>query len=171
MSGTTVARLEGTFTGSQASKSNINPKIWGPHFWKTFHYTAFGFPEEPSYYDFFHYFNFYHDFIKILPCDNCSNSSGEILLLNKFPFPFPDLGPILRDGTNEINITLTNARENLIRWTYDFHDEVNKKLNKTSPTYEEFINKYTKIPTSNFKKSILLCLLLILCIILTMRYT
>ena len=160
----------GDITGPQASKSNINPKVWGPNFWKTFHYTAFGFPEDPSVYDIVHYFDFYNSFIKILPCDECSYSSIEIL--QKVPLPIIDLGSAIRSGGTVSYYSDSNQmRQILIKWTYDFHDEVNKKLNKTSPTYEQFIYKYTNTPTSNFKKSILLCLLLILCIILTMRYT
>jgi len=104
---------------SLSGKSNINPKLWGPYFWQTFHFTAFGYPENPNETDKSAYKTFYIHFTKILPCDKCSVSSQEII------------------DTNLLEKAL-ESRESLIRWSYNFHNKVNKKLNKTSPGYETF---------------------------------
>ena len=110
---------------SLSSKSNINPNLWGPYFWKTFHFTAFGYPKTPEETDKLVYKKFYTGFAKILPCDKCTKDAQEMM--------------------KNINWEkILSSRESLIRWTYDFHNKVNVKLNKESPTFEDF--------SSNFKK-------------------
>tara|TARA_B110001450_G_scaffold146406_1_gene136819 strand:- start:4681 stop:5109 length:429 start_codon:yes stop_codon:yes gene_type:complete len=136
---------------SLSGKSNINPNLWGPYFWQTFHFTAFGYPENPNEEDISAYKNFYIHFMKILPCDKCSISSQEIINVN-------DLENALK------------SRETLIRWSYNFHDSVNKKLNKTSPGYETFKQDFQN-RDSNFLHIIIVILLLIVLLYISMRYT
>jgi len=31
-----------------SGKRNINPNVWGPTFWDTLHFTAFGYPNNPN---------------------------------------------------------------------------------------------------------------------------
>lgn len=128
---------------SLSGKSNINPKLWGPYFWQTFHFSAFGYPKNPNSNDISAYKTFYINFMKILPCDKCSVSSQEII------------------NGDDLNKALI-SRETLIRWTYDFHDKVNKKLNRTSPSYEmfkkEFQNRDAKFLNVNFVIFIILLL-------------
>jgi len=104
---------------SLSSKSNINPIIWGPYFWKVFHFTAYGYPKEPNKEDKTIYRKFYLNFAKILPCDMCTKDSQELM--------------------KNINWEkILNSKESLIKWTYDFHNKVNVKLNKVSPSFEDF---------------------------------
>lgn len=130
---------------SLSGKSNINPKLWGPYFWQTFHFTAFGYPETPKEIDKETYKNFYISFMKILPCDNCSASSQEILNAN------------LSDLENGLN-----SKENLIEWTYFFHDKVNNKLNVKSPPFEEFKDNFINRKESKLFYIILIILVLVL---------
>ena len=136
---------------SLSGKSNINPKLWGPYFWQTFHFTAFGYPETPNTTDKSAYKTFFIHFMKILPCDKCSVSSQKII------------------DTQLLEKAL-ESRETLIRWSYDFHDKVNKKLNKTSPGFETFKHDFQN-RDSNFVNIIIIILLLISLIYITMRYT
>lgn len=136
---------------SLSGKSNINPKLWGPYFWQTFHFTAFGYPENPNKADKSAYKTFYIHFMKILPCDKCSVSSQEIIEIN------------LLEKALE-------SRETLIRWSYDFHDKVNKKLNKTSPGFETFKHDFQNRDSKSMNIIIITLLLLIL-LYITMRYT
>ena len=89
--------------------------------------------------------------MKILPCDKCSVSSQETIdvsLLEK----------------------ALESRESLIRWSYNFHDKVNKKLNKTSPGFETFKKDFQN-RDSNYIHIIITILLLLLLLYITMHYT
>lgn len=136
---------------SLSGKYNINPKLWGPYFWQTFHFTAFGYPEKPNETDKFAYKTFYIHFMKILPCDKCSVSSQEII------------------DTFSLETAL-DSRESLIRWSYDFHDKVNKKLNVMSPSFETFKYDFQNRDSSVIHILIIILLLLFL-LYVTMRYT
>ena len=65
--------------------------------------------------------------MKILPCNRCSKDAQE--LINK--------------NINYLNKGL-QSRSNLLRWGYEFHDAVNKKLDKPSISFNEFNEKYSK---------------------------
>jgi len=130
-----------------SGKSNINPKIWGPYFWETFHFTAFGYPDSPNENDKIVYKQFYELFIKVLPCDKCSISSQDL-------FNEDDIDPFLE------------SKEDLIKWTYNFHKKVNNKLNKDSPTFEEFVSNFKNRKDSYSFYNIMLIIILIILIII-----
>ena len=109
---------------TMSGKSNINPIIWGPKFWDVFHFTAFGYPEKQTGADTEVYKQFYINFFKVLPCDACAKSSQEIL------------------NVNDLDKALV-SKEELIKWTYDFHDKINIKLGKKSPSFKNFISSFT----------------------------
>ena len=136
---------------SLSGKTNINPIIWGPYFWQTFHFTAFGYPENPNDNDKLTYKAFFIHFMKILPCDKCSISSQEII-------------------DTDTLIKALNSRETLIRWSYNFHDKVNKKLNVTSPSYETFRHDFEN-RDSKYLHIIVVIILLLILLYITMRYT
>lgn len=136
---------------SLSKKSNINPKLWGPYFWQTFHFTAFGYPENPNETDKSAYKTFYIHFMKILPCDKCSVSSQEIIEINLLS-------------------SALESRKTLIRWSYDFHDKVNKKLNKKSPSFETHLYDFQN-RDSNVIHIIIIIILLLILLYITMRYT
>lgn len=136
---------------SLSGKSNINPEMWGPYFWQTFHFTAFGYPENPNTTDKSAYKTFFIHFMKILPCDKCSVSSQEII------------------DTNLLEKAL-ESKESLIRWSYNFHDKVNKKLNKTSPGFEKFKYDFQN-RNSNVTHILIIILLILILLYITMRYT
>lgn len=114
-----------------SGKRNINPNVWGPIFWDTLHFTAFGFPSNPNDNDKKAYKNFILNYAKILPCDKCSIDATEYMnMISDFEW-----SKILKD------------RDSFINWTWNFHDYVNNKLDKVSPKLDtfkkDFINKKT----------------------------
>ena len=131
---------------TMSGKSNINPIIWGPKFWEVFHFTAFGYPEKQTDTDKEVYKQFYINFFKVLPCDACVKSSPEIL------------------NVNDLDKALV-SRTTLIKWTYDFHDKVNVKLGKKSPSFENFISNFNSRDTYYISVPIVPAVLVILIII------
>tara|TARA_B100000212_G_C27382791_1_gene537854 strand:+ start:991 stop:1431 length:441 start_codon:yes stop_codon:yes gene_type:complete len=141
---------------SLSDKSNINPKIWGPYFWETFHFVAFGYPESPNENDKNAYKEFYESFVKVLPCNKCSISSQEF-------FKESDIDSFLK------------SKQDLIKWTYNFHKKVNNKLNKNSPTLEEFVynfkNRNNAFSSTNIHMIILLIILFVVMFLIFMHCT
>ena len=109
-----------------SEKNSLNPNIWGPTFWDTLHFTAFGYPTDPNDKDKDTYKSFIIQFVKILPCDGCSNDAQ--LYVNNIS----DL---------EWMVILTD-KNSLIKWSWKFHDKINNKLNKTSIPLNEFLNEF-----------------------------
>ena len=135
-----------------SGKSNINPLIWGPHFWQVFHFTAFGYPENPNEADKEVYKQFYINFLKILPCNACVDSSQEIL------------------NVNDINNAVISKQE-LIKWTYNFHNKVNIKLGKKSPSFENFVSNFTSRGSNTILTLLVVFVVFILLVVFILRAT
>jgi hypothetical protein len=108
----------------------ITQNTWGPYAWKFLHIVALAYPNNPSEEKKIKYLQFYTVLGDILPCSICSNHYKEMLI----NFPLNDI--------------VLSCRENLLKWTIDIHNEVNKSLNKKVLTYDEAIilikNNYEK---------------------------
>jgi hypothetical protein len=117
-----------------SGKTNINPKIWGPFFWKTFHLSTFGYPKEPNDLDKETYKLFYETFMKILPCNKCSQSSQKML--------------------NDDLIKALESRDDLIKWGYNFHNGVNAKLEIKPLNFETFMKDMEMLKSGNGYKNI-----------------
>ena len=50
----------------------------------------------------------------------------------------------IKKNNTELNLKVFNNRNTCIKWLYDIHVEVNKKLNKTNITLKEVIDMYEK---------------------------
>ena len=107
-----------------SGKSNINPKIWGPYIWKTIHFVAHGYPKNPNDEDKKVYHDFYENLMKVLPCDKCSISSQDLFKISRIK-------------------SHLDSKDELIKWAYNFHDSVNNKLNKVSPSFEDYMYNFT----------------------------
>ena len=112
-----------------SGKTNINPKIWGPFFWKTFHLSTFGYPREPNDLDKQTYKLFYESFMKILPCNKCSIESQKMSI--------DDL------------IEGLESRASLIKWGYNFHNKVNTKLKINELKFETFMSDIELLISGN----------------------
>ena len=96
-------------------------KVWGPPAWFFLHMVTFGFPKDPLKYDRENklasgttqqrYRDFFNRVGFILPCRSCRESYQSNI--QKFP------------------IDISN-RDSLVKWLFNIHNLVNKKLNKIS---------------------------------------
>lgn len=109
--------------------------MWGPPGWKYLHSVAHGFPDSPREYDALHgnplgtteanYKLFFIAVGSTLPCHLCRESYSEFLRNN----------PVR-----------TSSREELTRWLWEIHNEVNLKLGRTyeSADFESVKQSYEK---------------------------
>ena len=103
------------------------PSTWGPIFWHTIHITALGYPTAPTYADKKAAKEFYESFVQLVPCPVCRNHYREHLI--NFPIT-PSL----------------DTRDDLLRWTVDLHNTVNKMLGKSGEyTVTDVIAFYKKL--------------------------
>jgi len=142
---------------SLSGKNNIDPTLWGPHFWKVIHLTSFGYPTNPAQSDIDAYKNFYMSLGGVLPCDTCSNSCLEFM-------------KDAEKHTCETNIDdALVSRDSLIKWGYDFHNIVNKKLGKKYTVPFEYFKinfiRNTESGNSRDRKLEILVMILIIIII------
>lgn len=102
------------------------PNVWGPFYWHTIHIVALGYPKNPTYTDKKCAKEFYESFAFLLPCDVCKKHYREHLSANPLT-PFLD------------------SRKDLLKWTIDIHNSVNKALGKPIWTEEEVIIYYERL--------------------------
>ena len=107
----------------------IGPDIWGVHGWKFIHHVALGYPNTPNDNDINNYKFFFLMLGNVLPCHICSDHYNQNLLIHPL--------------TNDV---LSN-RINLINWTIDMHNEVNKTNGKKIYGYDEAL----KLIRNNYK--------------------
>lgn len=106
------------------------PSVWGPFFWHTIHIVALGYPKNPTYTDKKCAKEFYESLAYLLPCSICREHYREHL--TKSP----------------IN-TFLDSRTDLIKWTIQIHNHVNKMLGKLEWTLEEVLTYYEKVGARN----------------------
>jgi len=121
---------------SQKSKKIYNKKeyksndgmlttIWGPSLWHTLHVISFNYPIKPTKDDKKSYKNFIYLLKKTLPCGICRDNLKKNL--KEHPLTKNDL----------------KNRGTFSKWMFDFHELVNKMLNKNSGlTYEKVRERY-----------------------------
>ena len=107
----------------------IGPDKWGVHGWKFIHHVALGYPNTPTDNDINNYKSFFYILGNILPCHICSDHYNQNLLI------YPLTNDVLANKTN------------LINWTIDMHNEVNKKHGKKIYGYDEAL----KLIKNNYK--------------------
>lgn len=102
------------------------PTVWGPFFWHTIHIIALGYPKNPSYADKKSAKEFYESLAFLLPCSICKEHYKSHLQRNPIT-PYLD------------------SRTDLMKWTIQIHNEVNKMLGKPEWTMEEIIAYYERL--------------------------
>jgi hypothetical protein len=109
----------------------LYPKDWGPHGWKFIHIVALAYPSEPTNEDKENYKTFFTIIGKILPCHLCNDHYNENLI--NYP----------------LNDTVLSSRDNLLKWTIDMHNSVNKSNGTKVYDYDTAI----KLIKDNFNDS------------------
>lgn len=102
------------------------PTVWGPFFWHTIHIVALGYPKSPTYTDKKCAKEFYESLAFLLPCTICRQHYKEYLKNNPLT-PFLD------------------SKKDLLKWTIDNHNSVNKMLGKPEWTVEEVMVYYERL--------------------------
>ena len=106
------------------------PSVWGPFFWHTMHIVALGYSKNPTYTDKKCAKEFYESLAFLLPCSICREHYKEYLQEK----------PIS---------TFLDSRTDLIKWTIQNHNKVNKMLGKPEWTLEEVLSYYEKVGARN----------------------
>ena len=128
---------------------NIDPKLWGPSYWKMLHYITLAYPNNPTENDKTDIKNLFKALHPVLPCQKCRNNFNDHL--KKFPLDEKAL----------------SSKATLVMWLINIHNEVNIINGKKIMTYDDVIkelNDDTK-PIIN-KQSITFILLIFLVIVL-----
>ena len=107
-------------------RMHLPPTVWGPFFWHTMHIVAIGYSKHPTYTDKNCAKEFFESLVFLIPCSICREHYKEHLT-NKPITPFLD------------------SREDLLKWTIDIHNKVNKLLNKSQWTEAEVIRYYERL--------------------------
>lgn len=107
--------------------TNVNnmfdKNVWGPKLWEIMHTFSFSYPINPNLQHKQSAYNFYSSISLLIPCENCSSHCKEYIYNNQ---------------------PKVNSKEELILWVFNFHNEVNKRLNKPIYKLSDLYNKYEK---------------------------
>ena len=108
------------------NRMHLPPTVWGPFFWHTMHIVAIGYSKHPTYTDKKCAKEFFESLVFLIPCSVCREHYKEHLT-EKPITPFLD------------------SRDDLLKWTIDIHNKVNKLTNKPQWTKEEVLLYYEKL--------------------------
>jgi len=102
---------------------NLNPEIWGPHYWFMLHTIAFHYPRYPNDVTKKKYYDFISNIPLFIPVESISSDFSKLI----------DLYPIT---------PYLDSRESFIKWIHFIHNKVNEKLEKPKISLEEFYMQY-----------------------------
>ena len=131
---------------------NIDPKIWGKHWWNIVHFTTISYPEVPSFNDKKNFENLIYAMGATLPCENCRVHFKK----NIIELPL----------TQEI----LNSRYELIKWGISLHNLVNKQTNKSEMQLDDAIKIYTNGKTTLLFNPNILNIIVLLIVVLIILF-
>lgn len=108
----------------------MKPELWGQYLWKSIHFIALGYPDNPSEQELQAYKYFYSNLWQVIPCLKCANNYKRHLE----ELPIDDF---------------LTSKKDLFEWTVNLHNIVNKELGKPIMSKEIAFALYT-MPTKNF---------------------
>lgn len=103
--------------------TQLDPNIWGPHFWFFLHTLSMSYPHHPNAVTKKKYYEFIQNLPLFIPVDSIGNDFNK--LLDEYP----------------VTAYLDN-RDSLIRWIHFIHNKINEKLEKPKITLNEFYFRY-----------------------------
>jgi hypothetical protein len=103
--------------------TNLDPKIWGPHYWFFLHTISMSYPLHPNAVTKKKYYDFVQNIPLFIPVESIAGEFSK--LLDQYPVqPYLD------------------NKESFIRWVWFIHNKINKKLEKPEISLNEFYIKY-----------------------------
>lgn len=102
---------------------DLDPAIWGPHYWFVLHTISLCYPLYPNDITKKKYYEFIQNLPLMMPIEKIGNNFS--LLLDKYPVtPYLD------------------SRESFQKWVHFIHNKVNEQLSLPQLTFSEAIDKY-----------------------------
>ena len=102
---------------------DLDPKIWGPHYWFFLHTIAMTYPVHPNAVTKKKYYDFVQNIPLFIPVESMAGEFSK--LLDQYPVqPYLD------------------NKESFIRWMWFIHNKINKKLEKPEISLNDFYVKY-----------------------------
>jgi hypothetical protein len=102
---------------------DLDPKIWGPHYWFFLHTIAMSYPLHPNAVTKKKYYDFVQNIPLFIPVESMAGEFSK--LLDQYPVqPYLD------------------NKESFIRWMWFIHNKINKKLEKPQISLNDFYVKY-----------------------------
>ena len=102
---------------------DLDPKIWGPHYWFFLHTIAMSYPVYPNAVTKKKYYDFVQNIPLFIPVESMAGEFSK--LLDQYPVqPYLD------------------NKESFIRWMWFIHNKINQKLEKPQISLNEFYVKY-----------------------------
>jgi hypothetical protein len=103
--------------------TNLDPKIWGPHYWFFLHTISMSYPLHPNAVTKKKYYDFVQNIPLFIPVESIAGEFSK--LLDQYPVqPYLD------------------NKESFIRWMWFIHNKINKKLEKPQISLNDFYVKY-----------------------------
>ena len=101
----------------------LDPEVWGPHFWFFLHTIAISYPHHPNDVTKKKYYELIQNLPLFIPNEIIGNDFVKIL--DEWP----------------ITAYLDN-RESLIKWMHFIHNKINEKMEKPKISINEFYSRY-----------------------------
>lgn len=114
----------------------LNPEIWGPHYWFFLHTIAINYSNNPNETLKKKYYELILNFALFIP--NVEIANNYLKLIDIYPVtPYLD------------------NRDSLMRWVHFIHNKINDKLGKQQISFQEGLEEYYKnyIPKENEKQA------------------
>ena len=102
---------------------NLEPVIWGPHFWNMFHFISSTYDNKPNQSIKSTMKNFIQSIPVFLPCKECQDHAFDFLC------------------SSDLDKVIENRKE-LFTFFFNFHNTVNLRLKKPLMKIEDALKKY-----------------------------
>ena len=103
--------------------TNLDPSVWGPHFWFFLHTLSMNYPIRPNTVTKKKYYELIHNIPLFLPGE--SNATYFSKLLDKYPV-----------------VPYLDSRDSFVRWMHHIHNKINERLEKPKISLSRFYTLY-----------------------------
>lgn len=105
------------------NSTNLDPNVWGPHYWSFLHHMAWTYPENPNKITKRKYYDFIQNLPLFIPNEKIGNDFMKMI----------DDHPVT---------PYLDSRESFIRWVHYIHNKINKILGKDELSFLESLDKF-----------------------------